>query len=211
MVPYGPSPPPIQPNERAAKIADYFRVVIYLHMALALACFLGTRYIDGVLDLLGAVVGYMSIRNPDGFNFQYILCYVTFCVFVFFYAIVTMILFFAGSTSASPSATWQLNIYVATLVAGPVIYICGAVLGYHLYKELRSMMMPDGMAAGDQQQGGGGGSYIPQENAADSWRHQEIHPDGGVAAVSGGSRATSASNTSGFRAFSGQGHKLGGT
>jgi hypothetical protein len=32
LVPYGPSPPPIQPNERAAKIADYFRVVIILHM-----------------------------------------------------------------------------------------------------------------------------------------------------------------------------------
>jgi hypothetical protein len=35
-------------------------------------------------------------------------------------------------------------------------------------------VIPDGIG-GDQQ--GGAGSYIPQENQAnDSWRHQEIHP-----------------------------------
>jgi len=218
LVPYGPQLPPVPPNERAAKIADYFRVVIILHFVLAVSMFFCTRYVDGIFDLLGAAVGYMSIRNPEGFNFQYILCYVTYSGFVFVYAIVRMILYFAGSSSSEGPSGWQSYIYIATLITGPVIYILAAVLGYHLYKELRSMMVPDAGAYG----GGDGAGYMPQGGqasgvASDAWRHQEVHPSepatigaGGGSAVGGARAGPGAAPAPGFRAFSGQGHKLGG-
>jgi len=217
LVPYGPSLPPVPPTDRARKIADYFRVLIILHFVLAVTMFFGTRYVDGAFDLLGATVGYMSIRNPEAYNFQYLLCYVTYCGFVFIYAIVRMILFFAGSTSDAPSVAWQNDIYVGTLIAGPVIYVLATVIGYQLYKELRSLMVPES-GAYDGSGGMGGPGYV--NDNSDAWRHPEVHPTESTGSSSGtsssssstGSRSgTATSAPAGFRAFTGQGHKLGGS
>jgi len=140
-----------------------------------------------------------------------------------------MILFFAGSTSDAPSTAWQNDIYVGTLIAGPVIYVLATVIGYQLYKELRSLMVPEsggydgsgGMGSGAANAGG----YVG--DSSDAWRHPETHPTGSGSSSSGSSSTATSSSGSGsgsgsrsgtatsapanFRAFSGQGHKLGGT
>jgi len=60
----------IPPTERARKLAMYTRGVIYFHLLVILGFFLSALYVDGVVDLLGAMIGFMSIRNNRGYNFQ---------------------------------------------------------------------------------------------------------------------------------------------
>ena len=60
----------IPPTDKARKIADYLRVAIGLHVFLAVFLMLGGRYPDGVFDLLGALIGFMAIKNAEGYSFQ---------------------------------------------------------------------------------------------------------------------------------------------
>jgi hypothetical protein len=215
--------PPIPPNEKAKKLGDYLKVCIYLHFALAGFQLLTFQWINGIFDLLGATIGFMGIRNPEGYNFQSIICYLMFTGMQFVWGIVKMILFFSSADdSSAPAASWQLNLYVGMLVAAPIIYLLACVISYQLYKELRAMLQPpdvdsvgydgsNGMPP--QQQGfynpGGvsGTSYAAnsaqagqagqrgQSGNSNVWSHPEVHPP----------------SDPGFKAFSGAGHKLGGT
>ena len=60
----------IPPTERARKLADYVKVAIGLHLFLAIFLMIGGRYVDGVMDLLGALIGFYSIKNAEGYSFQ---------------------------------------------------------------------------------------------------------------------------------------------
>ena len=78
------------------------------------------------------------------------------------------------------------------------------VSSYYLYKELRNVVNEASGAGGEDGMGGGGG-YAAQREAAPAaasegggqgWSHAESHPTGAPA---------------GFKAFSGQGNRLGGS
>jgi len=205
---FGPQMPPIPPNERARKLGDYLKVVVGLNFILAILFFIVVSWITGIFDIIGALIGYMGIRDPNGYNFQSILCYTMFCGMEFIWAIVRMIMYFASAYESVPTTTWQLYMFVGAVIAGPIIYCLGCVLGYHLYKELRLMMMDPNQGAGDAYDGAGGPApqysygqqgYSQQPAGAPAqnlWRHEAAHP-------------APAEPAGGFRAFTGQGHKLG--
>jgi len=212
----GPQMPPIPPNEKARKLGDYLRVVIVLHGALALTFFLANDWLQGLFDIIGVLIGYLSIRDPNGYNFQSVICYTMFCGMEFIWGVVRLILYLADALDKSPPTNWQLYAYVGSIVAGPIIYFLGSLLAYLLYKELRNMMLDPSMVGDDYGAApAGGGGYAPQQNYANYsqsaqgsggppqqnlWRHPESHPEPVDQAGAGG-----------FRAFGGQGHKLGGT
>ena len=60
----------IPPSEHGRAMADYLRTCLVLALVLALTEFVGSKYVSGVLDILAAALGYMAIRNPEGFNYQ---------------------------------------------------------------------------------------------------------------------------------------------
>jgi hypothetical protein len=60
----------IPPSEKGRAMADYLRTCLVLALLLALTEFIGTKYVSGVFDILAAAIGYMAIRNPEGFNYQ---------------------------------------------------------------------------------------------------------------------------------------------
>ena len=77
------------------------------------------------------------------------------------------------------------------------------VSSYYLYKELRNVVNEASGAMGDDGMGGGGGyaaqAPVPEARQAGGgagWSHAESHPSGAPA---------------GFKAFSGQGNRLGGS
>jgi len=207
----------VNPTDRARRIADYLRVAIYMHFALALCMFLGGRWFDGAFDLIAATIGYMSIRNHDGYSIQQLLCYCIFCGMDFFWAVIRVIMYATYVTSDTPTKAWQFYIYVGTLIAAPLIYVLCTYLSYQVYKELRAAVnetvnalengMPYGGGGGAAAAGGGGGGG-GGGGSASMWRHPEVHPSGApvpVAATTGNTAA------GGFKPFTGTGHRLGGT
>jgi hypothetical protein len=207
----GQQMPPIPPNEKAKKLGDYLRIAIYFHFGLAAFALLTFQWINGIFDLLGATIGYMGIKSPEGYNFQSVICYLMFTGMQFIWAIVRMILFFSNADdSSAPGSSWQLNVFVGVLVAAPIIYLLASVLAYHLYKELRAMLqdpnaesmqydpsqgMPPQQQAFYNSGGTSGTQYAAQPRGGAQWSHPEVHPP----------------TDAGFKPFSGSGHKLGGS
>ena len=114
----------IPPTEKARKICDYLRVAIGLHFFLAIFLMIGGRYVDGVFDFLGALVGLFSIKNPEGYSFSCVLCYCVFTGMDVFWACLRLILYFSGASSTdsgelqgSGSGTWRTRSVAATATA----------------------------------------------------------------------------------------------
>lgn len=195
----------IPPTEKGRKIADYLKIAIGIHLVLAILLFFGGRYIDGIFDLLGVVIGFLGIRNPEGYSFQQVLCYCVFCGMDVFWSILRLILYFSGAatTTTGSIAQWQYTIFIITLIAGPFVYTACTVISYYLYKDMKNII--DEMSTGVDGDGGmpppsGAYGYAPQQNYAPppdasstNWSHPPNNPAPG-----------------GFKAFSGSGHRLGG-
>jgi len=221
----------IPPTEKAVKLADYLRVAISLHFVMTIMLFLCGRWLDGALDLIGVAIGYLSIRNPDGYSIQQVLCYTFYCGMDFFWALIRMIMFFAGTSAESvPDPNWQFYIYVSAIVAGPLVYLLATIIGYYLYNELKNIIN-EMQAAFD---GGMGGpppdmysSYAAppqqqqQQPSSNIWAHSPSHPESRSGAASTPSSSSSsvqassassgpASAASGFKPFTGTGNRLGG-
>jgi len=191
----------IPPSEKGRKICQYLKVAIALHLGLAIFLMLGGRYVDGVFDLLGAMIGFYAIRQPEGYSLQCVLCYCIFCGMDVFWACLRLILYFSGaSDTASSFDGWQYYVFVIGIIISPFIYVFCTVTSYYLYKDLRQAMDESvgGMGMGGDEMGGGGGIYAapaPAERQPQaSWSHAESHP----------------AAPSGFKPFSGTGNRLGG-
>jgi len=209
----------IPPNERARKLADYLKVAVSLHFTLALFMFLGGRWFDGAFDLLASLIGYMSIRQADGYSLQQVLCYSIFCGMEFFFAIIRMIMYFANVGTDVPSTNWMVYIYIGTLIAAPLVYALSCTIAYQVYKELRLTVidLSEGMGPAPGFYGGGGSGSGSRSGA--TWSHPESHPGGAPAdsnsssssSLSGSTNSSSsrAAGRPGFKPFSGQGHRLG--
>jgi len=212
----------IPPSEKGSKLADYLKVVIFMHFLLAICLFLSLRWVDGVFDLIGILIGYMAIRNPAHFNLQQVLCYSIFCGLDFFWGIIKMIMFFSGvSTTDAPSAAWSFYIYVGTLIGAPVIYFLGTYIGYQLYKELKLTLENTAMQASAMGGDPWGSSFgAPQQGPQTANDYNSSFYGGGAPSSSGTTPGGSLSynnptarpptrGTNGFKPFSGEGHTLG--
>mmetsp|Transcript_34446 Transcript_34446/g.83320 ORF Transcript_34446/g.83320 Transcript_34446/m.83320 type:complete len:205 (+) Transcript_34446:139-753(+) len=130
----------IPPSERARGMATQMRVVIFVHLVFILGFFLSALYVDGVVDLLGAMIGYMAIRNSRGYNFQQVLCYSIYLGMDCFWSIIRSVLFMAGlSRNQMPLRKWQYHVYVGTILGSGFFYFVGCFVTYRLYRELRSI------------------------------------------------------------------------
>lgn len=211
----------ITPSEKAKKLGDYLKIAVSLHFTLALFMFLGGRWFDGAFDLLASLIGYMSIRHSEGYSLQQVLCYTIFCGMDFFFAIIRAIMFFAKVVTDIPSTPWMMYIYIGTLIVAPLIYALCCTLGYQVYKELRliTIDLQESGVLGAPPSFYGGGAVASSRGSSNMWSHPEIHP--GEASSAASSSSSSSSSTSsgrtssnmrpGFKPFSGQGHRLGGT
>jgi len=215
----------IPPTDKARLIADYLRACFGLLLALAVIEFLSFLFLGGVLDLLAIMIGYMAIRNPEGYNYQQVVCFLMLQAFFCVYALIRLFTVVAGLTALveTPTAPWMFYIFVTCLLAAPIVYVLSIYFTYGLYKQMKVVLdeMMTGMAAGGGDGGGGGplmgNGYDVQapsdresrdrdrQAGAGMWRHEERHP----APPAPAAPATAAAGGGAFTAFSGQGHTLG--
>jgi len=161
-----------------------------------------------VFDLLGVLLGYLSIRHPTQFNLQQVLCYTIFMGLQCIWAVISVIVYFSGVSTDQPSVNWQLYVYVGTVIAGPIIYFLGAFIGWHLYKDLKQSLQ---LAQEDAAYGGAWAGGQPQPQAG-GWQAAPAAP---APAAPGRSAAPATMGAplggGGFKPFSGEGHTLGGS
>ena len=216
----------IPPTDKARLIADYLRACFGLLLALAFLEFLSFAIVGGVLDLVAVFLGYMAIRNPSGYNYQQVVCFLMLQGIFWIYAVIRLFTSVAGikALGSAPTLEWMRYIYVAGMLAGPIVYTLSIYFTYQLYKQMKQVLdeMMSGVAAGGA--GGGGGAPLmgngydvqapsdrsgreaDRQAGAGMWRHEERHPEPPPAAPSAPA-ATAGGGT--FTPFGGQGHKLG--
>jgi len=205
----------VPPTPKAKKLAVAFRVVLVFHLLFVIFSFLSEQWLDASLDLLAFAIGVCAIKSPDGYSFQQCLCYTILVGVRFVWEAIRMAIFFSGVSSdaggvALPGPEWQQKIYAGTLIAGPIIYTVATILGWMLYKELKNIIneMASTMQNSDwgngppagfmYDQGSGGYSQVPTSGAG-----------GGATYRSSVSSSTADTSSGSFKAFAGQGHKLG--
>jgi hypothetical protein len=127
----------IPPSIAARKLGDYLRVAIGLHCGLAIFLIMGGRYLDGIFDLLGVLIGFMAIRNSEGYSFSCVLGYCVLTGMDLFWSVLRLVLFFAGVTAYGSSSGWQYYVLVIGLVVSPFVYTFSSVTSYYLSKELK--------------------------------------------------------------------------
>mmetsp|Transcript_17942 Transcript_17942/g.29217 ORF Transcript_17942/g.29217 Transcript_17942/m.29217 type:complete len:203 (+) Transcript_17942:111-719(+) len=182
----------IPPSDRARKQAGYMKIVIYVHLVVITGFLLSALYVDGVVDLLGALIGYMAIRNSRGYNFQQVLCYSIYLGMDCFWSLIRSVLFLAGlSRNQMPLKKWQYHIYVCTILGSGFFYAIGCIVAWKLYRELRTIfnrMMEDAPPLQIQNRNIPVGGYqpVPNENldnegveAAGSERNGNFQPFSG--------------------------------
>lgn len=208
----------IPPTEKARQIANLLRMAIGVHFALVILLFLGTRYVDGAFDMLGWLIGFFSIRNSEGYSFQCVLCYTAYCAMDFFWSCLRAILYFSGASDSSPDPDWSFWIFVISMTIAPFVYTICAITAYYLYKELRNILNDlqsavDGMGGG---MGGAsaGGYYNDMDWGGAQAAPYAAGPAGPAGPAARAARgqpdaAASAQQQATFRAFAGQGHRLG--
>ena len=216
----------IPPTGKASILAHYLRLVVFLHFLTAVLSFVSLQIIPGVFDLFGSLIGFLALRKKEGYAFQQVFCYTIFSAIRFITSIITAGLAYSDSDlGLSKLPTWQFWLCVVVWSVQPFVFASGASLGYLLQMELRKMLldMEQQMAGGGPSQpagasalfgplgggrGGAGTSAPRQEAASDSGSYQAplLGGSGGVAGA-----AAASDSQSNFRAFAGQGHRLGGT
>jgi len=219
----------IPPTDKAREYADYIRAVLGLLLLLSLCEFLGGTFISGIFDIIALLIGWLAIRNNEGYAFQQIMCFMLFLGLFGIWSLLNLFCYFTGVTtfSVAPSAIWQFYFYIAGLFAAPFIYSISASMSYRLYKEMKSVVdeMATSIGGMDQPFNRGGGYDVQQsaptsrnDQQASSWRHTESHPtrpasntaNVPVAAAAPAPVSVPVASSASFQPFTGTGHKLGG-
>ena len=207
----------IPPTAKASAIAVYMRVVLVFHLLYAVLNFLTGNWVQGVFDLLGALVGMMAIRSREGYSYQPVFCYCLFCAIRFVITLIfTGIAFSRPDLGTSTMARWQFWLVVVQAALAPFIFASGACLAWLLFQELKKVIdeMSASVVGGDDSGGGfySGGPVAPSRAAPSN----QTPLLGGASSLGGGGGGGVVSPPvveppNGFRPFAGQGHRLGGS
>ena len=225
----------IPPTDKARLIADYMRACFVLLLILSVIAFVIVDVLNGIINLLCVFIGYMAIRNPEGYNYQQVVCFLMLQAILFFFALIKLFLTLGGITSigSPPTATWAFYVFGGGLLGAPVVYALSLYFTYSLYKQMKVVLdeMMNGLQGGGGDGGGGGplmgngydvqapsresrerDSQRDRQAGAGMWRHEERHPAPAAAAPAPSAPPAAVAGGGGggsFTAFSGQGHKLG--
>lgn len=162
-------------------------------------------YIDAIFDLLIFVFGCIALSHKNGYGLSQIQCYFYMTGFNFVWGIIRVCLWAAGVTMYSePSYKYGKYVLATAIIGAVVVYFFAALASYKLYKHLMTAYREGEQAAFQQQGGAYAQTSAPQENTR-SFAHTNNRQNRNM----NNHRAASANEPSGFKAFSGQGHRLG--
>lgn len=72
----------LPPSDTALNTSKHVKITIGITLATAILFFISSQWMFGLIDLVIPAIGYMAIKNPEGFNVQQVMC-VCICVFDF--------------------------------------------------------------------------------------------------------------------------------
>ena len=208
----------IPPTGKASIVAHYLRLVVLLHFVCAVLAFCSVQIIPGVFDMLGSFLGFLALRKKEGYVYQQVICYTLLCAIRFITSLITVAIGYSqADLGLSHLATWQFWLCIVLWVMQPFVFASGASLGWLLHTELRKVVQEMQAAMGGGGDSGGGGLF-GLGGSRESERQVAAEADAGgsyqAPLLRGGAPSSSASAAEqqpGFRAFAGQGHRLGGT
>lgn len=204
----------VPPSEKASAIAAYYKIAIFVQVCLVFVLILPGKWSDLLKIAVCALIGWLAIRQPEGYDVQRVMCYTIFSGYLCIMAVIPLILFIFGIKDFQDDKVevWQRYAFGAIIVATPLVLSVSTATAYYLYEELRSTsngMNGGGNAASAVSGGGGGASAAGSGGEGHIWRHQASSP--GANPYADDSPAPSASSgSSGFQPFSGKGNRLGG-
>jgi len=187
----------LPPNDKARKYGDLFRVLLIGYIVLVVAYFLVFEWISGLIDILGGVIGYLSVRDRNGYNAQQMLCFTILAILRFVWGLVELIAFAAGVSEKTFSTSWGKDLYAIVFSVGCLYYFFMGYLAFIIYGELRKIAAAFVYGGGFDQ-----GAPPPNNFPAPGWARDEDREDGRPQAP--------AAAPQGFQAFSGKGYRLGG-
>lgn len=202
----------IPPSDSAKRWCDYFKVSLIL---IGIVCFANFMAVPvnltvTLIEFLMIVAGYFAIRNPEGYNYQFITVFLMFDIIVSIFAILNVILWAVSSEveGISKLAAWQYYFFIFALMAAPIVHTISSYVTYKLYRDMKLTI--DGAQQSmlnDDYRGGRADTYSAPGFERHGNSNRSVAPSG----TSPSSTASSSSSTSssGFKAFSGQGHRLG--
>lgn len=132
--------PTIIPTPRARKIGSVMLVALVFHVILAALEFSALSIIDGMFDLIGAVVGYCAIRDSNRYNVYQVLCYCIYTGMDFFWGSVRIVLIATKATRIPGHKKWQYELYLVTVIGGTIFYLLACIISNMLYQELRKIL-----------------------------------------------------------------------
>eukprot|EP00470_Lotharella_oceanica_P001340 CAMPEP_0170170484 /NCGR_PEP_ID=MMETSP0040_2-20121228/3486_1 /TAXON_ID=641309 /ORGANISM="Lotharella oceanica, Strain CCMP622" /LENGTH=213 /DNA_ID=CAMNT_0010409925 /DNA_START=121 /DNA_END=762 /DNA_ORIENTATION=+ len=174
--------PTLIPTPRARKLGTAMMVVLCFHVVLAVLEFSALSIIDGMFDMIGALIGYCAIRDPNRYNVYQVLCYCIYTGMDFFWGTVRIILLATKATKVPGNTKWQYRMYVITVIAGTVFYLVACLVSNLLYRELRRILQdvaephawnPAVAGQGEGQAIGYGGGDIHVSNRRDGYQQIE--------------------------------------
>lgn len=117
------------------RLALLIKVMVMFQLCAGVAFIVVHRYVDGAVNVVGAILGLMSValEEDEGFSLQGMLCYIAYtCVFMF-WSMVRAVFYFAGKESPQYALHgWQSVAYEVAIIADVVIYTILTVLCYLL-------------------------------------------------------------------------------
>jgi len=180
--------PTLIPNVRARKLGTAMMVVLCFHVVLAVLEFSALSIIDGMFDMIGALIGYCAIRDPNRYNVYQVLCYCIYTGMDFFWGTVRIVLLATNATKVPGNTRWQYRMYVITVIAGTVFYLAACIVSNLLYRELRRILQelagepqawtPAVPGQGEGQAVGYGGGDVHVSNRRDGYQQiQQQNPE----------------------------------
>jgi hypothetical protein len=185
--------PTLQPTPKARRWAFWLSGLLILHCGLAVVEFAALSIIDGFFDLIGAMVGFCAIRDPNRYNVYQVLCYCIYTGMDFFWGIIRVALLATKTTKIPGNARWQYELYVVSVIGGTILYMLACGVSLVLYRELRRILLSLSQPALEAGVGFGQGAF------------------GGQQGQVGGYQAVNSQAGSVAEPFQGTAYKLGGS
>lgn len=190
------------PTEKAAKFGKYFKIVMVIHLFVAILQVVDGEFQDSLFCLIGACTGYMAIRNPEGYSIQQMLCYIFLIGLQNIFKFVWLVMWAAGVDATTMKPDWRTPvIHPMALIVSCLLYTVGVGFAYVIYEELRRFINE----GHDITQGGGSFPGGGQAAGGSQWAQPESHPGQNPYADNS---SEPAANTTGFTPFSGKGYTL---
>lgn len=101
----------------------YLRIAVLGLFLTSLACFLGTRYYDGVIMMLTCVLFLLVVRTAEGYPLSQVMCSYFLSGLQFVWAIVAVILYSTETGYRVPSEKWMQTFMLISVIGAPVSYV----------------------------------------------------------------------------------------